>query len=68
MSGSAYGGCDRRRLELVPFLHVHHDLVQGLVLGDEEVENLALVPAPIQGWGCLVIGGHCDGPAAEGQD
>ena len=30
------------------FLHVRHDLVQGFVLGDKEIEDFALMFAPIQ--------------------
>lgn len=44
-----WNGGDIRRFEIVIFLHVRHDLIQGFVLGDEEIEDFALMFAPIQG-------------------
>ena len=37
-----------RRFEIVLFLHVHHDFVQGFILGNEEMADFALMLAPIQ--------------------
>jgi len=44
---------DIRRLEIVLFLHMRHNLVQSFVLGNEEIEYFALIFLPIQG--CLAV-------------
>jgi len=44
-----WNGGDLRRLEIVLFLHMRHNLVQSFVLGDEEVKYLGLIFGPIQG-------------------